>query len=144
MKTPVFAANWKMNHGPTDAKAFMRTFLAHYARRPDRTVIFCFPALPFSLAIASACIAKVRASLPATEASLGSVASERSARDAVFIVMRCTATICAASAASSSFVGRVLATKFSAAFTTEPAPISWLTPVRSEAVTGRSPLRRPI
>ena len=42
MKRPIFAANWKMNHGPTDAKAFMRTFLAHYARRPDRTVLF-FP-----------------------------------------------------------------------------------------------------
>ena len=40
MKRPIFAANWKMNHGPTDAKAFMRTFLAHYARRPDRTVLF--------------------------------------------------------------------------------------------------------
>ena len=39
VKTPVFAANWKMNHGPTDAKAFMRTFLAHYARRPDRTIL---------------------------------------------------------------------------------------------------------
>ena len=45
MKRPIFAANWKMNHGPTDAKAFMRTFLAHYARRPDRTVIFFPPAL---------------------------------------------------------------------------------------------------
>jgi len=45
MKRPVFAANWKMNHGPTDAKAFMRTFLAHYARRPDRTVLFFPPAL---------------------------------------------------------------------------------------------------
>ena len=42
MRKPVFAANWKMNHGPTDAKAFMRTFLAHYARRPDRSVLF-FP-----------------------------------------------------------------------------------------------------
>ena len=42
MQRPVFAANWKMNHGPTDAKAFMRTFLAHYARRPDRSVLF-FP-----------------------------------------------------------------------------------------------------
>lgn len=39
---PVFAANWKMNHGPSDARAFMRSFLAHYARRPDRQVIF-FP-----------------------------------------------------------------------------------------------------
>ena len=45
MKRPIFAANWKMNHGPTDAKAFMRTFLAHYARRPDRTVMFFPPAL---------------------------------------------------------------------------------------------------
>ena len=45
MKPPVFAANWKMNHGPTDAKAFMRTFLAHNARRPDRTVILFPPAL---------------------------------------------------------------------------------------------------
>ncbi|MBI2795997.1 MAG: triose-phosphate isomerase [Gemmatimonadetes bacterium] len=42
MQRPVFAANWKMNHGPTEAKAFMRTFLAHYARRPDRSVLF-FP-----------------------------------------------------------------------------------------------------
>jgi triosephosphate isomerase (TIM) len=44
MRKPVFAANWKMNHGPTDAKAFMRTFLAHYARRPDRSVLFFPPA----------------------------------------------------------------------------------------------------
>jgi triosephosphate isomerase (TIM) len=45
MKRPIFAANWKLNHGPTDAKAFMRTFLAHYARRPDRTVVFFPPSL---------------------------------------------------------------------------------------------------
>ena len=44
MRKPVFAANWKMNHGPTDAKAYMRTFLAHYARRPDRSVLFFPPA----------------------------------------------------------------------------------------------------
>ena len=42
MRGPVFAANWKMNHGPHDAKAFMRAFLARYARRSDRTVAF-FP-----------------------------------------------------------------------------------------------------
>lgn len=47
-RKPVFAANWKMNHGPHDAKAFMRTFLAHYARRPDRTLIFFPPALTLS------------------------------------------------------------------------------------------------
>ncbi len=51
MKRPIFAANWKMNHGPTDAKAFMRTFLAHYARRPDRTVLFFPPALTLQAVI---------------------------------------------------------------------------------------------
>ena len=45
MRTPVFAANWKMNHGPSAARAFMRTFLTHYARRPDRSVLFFPPAL---------------------------------------------------------------------------------------------------
>ena len=44
LRKPVFAANWKMNHGPTDAKAFMRTFLVHYPRRADRTVAFFPPA----------------------------------------------------------------------------------------------------
>ena len=42
MQRPVFAANWKMNHGPTEARAFMRAFLTPYARRPDRSVLF-FP-----------------------------------------------------------------------------------------------------
>jgi triosephosphate isomerase len=41
---PVLAANWKMHHGPNDARAFMRTFLTRYARRPDRTVIMFPPA----------------------------------------------------------------------------------------------------
>jgi triosephosphate isomerase len=50
MQRPVFAANWKMNHGPTDARAFLRTFLAHYARRPDRQVIF-FPPAPTLAAV---------------------------------------------------------------------------------------------
>lgn len=45
MRRPVFAANWKMNHGPQDAKAFMRTFLVHAPRRTDRTMIFFPPAL---------------------------------------------------------------------------------------------------
>ena len=45
MKHPVFAANWKMNHAPADAKAFMRQFLAYYARQQDRTVLFFPPAL---------------------------------------------------------------------------------------------------
>ena len=42
MKRPVFAANWKMNHGPTEARAFMKTFLSHYQRRTDRTIVI-FP-----------------------------------------------------------------------------------------------------
>ena len=45
MRTPILAANWKMNHGPHDARAFMRSFLMHYARRADRTVMFFPPAL---------------------------------------------------------------------------------------------------
>ena len=45
LRKPVFAANWKMNHGPTDAKAFLRSFLVHYARRADRSVAFFPPAL---------------------------------------------------------------------------------------------------
>ena len=45
VRKPVFAANWKMNHGPTDARAFLRTFLVHYSRRTDRTVAFFPPAL---------------------------------------------------------------------------------------------------
>jgi triosephosphate isomerase (TIM) len=43
MRGPVFAANWKMNHGPHDARAFMRAFLARYVRKSDRTVVI-FPA----------------------------------------------------------------------------------------------------
>jgi triosephosphate isomerase len=45
MKRPVFAANWKMHHGPSDAAAFMRTFLGHYARHSDRTVVIFPPAI---------------------------------------------------------------------------------------------------
>lgn len=45
MRKPVLAANWKMNHGPSDARAFMRTFLARYARRSDRSVIMFPPAV---------------------------------------------------------------------------------------------------
>ncbi len=38
----IFAANWKMNNGPSGAVAFLRTFLSHYPRQYDRTMIF-FP-----------------------------------------------------------------------------------------------------
>jgi triosephosphate isomerase len=47
-RRPVLAANWKMNHGPTDAAAFLDAFLPAYAPRSDRTVIFFPPALTFA------------------------------------------------------------------------------------------------
>ncbi len=51
MRTPIFAANWKMNHGPTEAAAFMQRFAAAYPPHADRTVVF----FPSALALA-ACI----------------------------------------------------------------------------------------
>ncbi|MBK8249240.1 MAG: triose-phosphate isomerase [Gemmatimonadetes bacterium] len=51
MQRPVFAANWKMHHGPSDARAFLRSFLAHYARRPDRQVIFFPPAVSLTAVV---------------------------------------------------------------------------------------------
>ena len=47
MLKPIFAANWKMNHGPTDARAFMRSFLTQVppARRDGRTLVFFPPAI---------------------------------------------------------------------------------------------------
>jgi triosephosphate isomerase len=48
MKRPVLAANWKMNNGPTAAKAFMETFLAAFQPRSDRTVVIFPPAVTLS------------------------------------------------------------------------------------------------
>jgi triosephosphate isomerase len=42
MQRPVFAANWKMHNGPTDAREFVRSFLRLYARRSGRSV-YIFP-----------------------------------------------------------------------------------------------------
>src|SRR5687767_15423257 len=42
MLKPIFAANWKMNHGPTEARAFLREFLQQVPRTSDRTLAF-FP-----------------------------------------------------------------------------------------------------
>lgn len=42
-KTPILAANWKMNKGPADARHFFEEFCAWYAPRADRSVWF-FPA----------------------------------------------------------------------------------------------------
>jgi triosephosphate isomerase len=47
---PILAANWKMNHGPTAASAFLASFLARYPRRDDRTVIHFPSALAFAAA----------------------------------------------------------------------------------------------
>jgi triosephosphate isomerase len=49
MRAPIFAANWKLNHGPTEARAFMKAFLAAYPPRDDRTVAF----FPSALALAA-------------------------------------------------------------------------------------------
>ncbi|HEX3867764.1 MAG TPA: triose-phosphate isomerase [Gemmatimonadaceae bacterium] len=51
MQRPVFAANWKMNHGPSEARAFMAAFAARWTPRPDRTLIFCPPAISLSAAV---------------------------------------------------------------------------------------------
>lgn len=51
MKSAIFAANWKMNHAPADATAFMRAFLAHFGKRQDRSVIFFPPALSFGAVV---------------------------------------------------------------------------------------------
>ena len=48
MQRPIFAANWKMNHGPAQARATMAAFLAGYVRRDDRTVAIFPPTLSFS------------------------------------------------------------------------------------------------
>lgn len=41
----VLAANWKMNNGPTEARAFMAAFLAMYTPRQDRSIVIFPPAL---------------------------------------------------------------------------------------------------
>jgi triosephosphate isomerase len=54
VKRPVLAANWKMNNGPTAAKAFMDAFLAGYAPRTDRSVIIFPPAVSLPVVAAAA------------------------------------------------------------------------------------------
>jgi triosephosphate isomerase (TIM) len=49
IRRPVFAANWKMHHGPTDAREYLHTFLAAFTRHSDRTVIFFPPAATISM-----------------------------------------------------------------------------------------------
>jgi triosephosphate isomerase (TIM) len=51
MRPPIFAANWKMNHGPAEARAFMQRFLTRHAARADRTVIVFPPALSLAAVV---------------------------------------------------------------------------------------------
>jgi len=45
MKRPLFFANWKMNHGPTEARAYVAAFLRLFSPHEDRTVALFPPAL---------------------------------------------------------------------------------------------------
>ena len=49
-RKPVLAANWKLNHGPTDARAFLQRFLAQVPKLNERTLIF----FPSALAVPAA------------------------------------------------------------------------------------------
>jgi len=51
MKRPVFAANWKMNMGPADARAFLKSFLSRYQAREDRTLLFFPPAVTIAAVV---------------------------------------------------------------------------------------------
>jgi triosephosphate isomerase len=51
IRRPVFAANWKMNHGPTAARAFVAAFTARWTPRGDRTVIFFPPAISLTTVV---------------------------------------------------------------------------------------------
>jgi triosephosphate isomerase (TIM) len=53
MQRPVFAANWKMNHGPTAARAFVAEFTARWSPRSDRTVLLFPPALSVTAVVAA-------------------------------------------------------------------------------------------
>ena len=53
MRTPVFAANWKMNHAPSAARAFVAAFTARWSPRDDRTVILCPPAIAMTTVVQS-------------------------------------------------------------------------------------------
>lgn len=53
MKRPVLAANWKMNNGPVAAAGFMKTFLAGYPARADRTVVIFPPAVTLPATVAA-------------------------------------------------------------------------------------------
>jgi triosephosphate isomerase len=51
MRRPVLAANWKMNHGPTDARALIAAFTARWTPHTDRTIIFFPPAISLTAVV---------------------------------------------------------------------------------------------
>lgn len=51
MRRPVLAANWKMNNGPTAARAFIAAFTARWTPHDDRTVIFFPPAVALTTVV---------------------------------------------------------------------------------------------
>jgi triosephosphate isomerase len=51
MRRPVLAANWKMNNGPTAARAFIAAFTARWTPHDDRTVIFFPPAIALTTVV---------------------------------------------------------------------------------------------
>ena len=54
---PVFAGNWKMNHGPTAAAGFVKTFLSLHVARADRTVLL-FPSALSLAAVRAALVGR--------------------------------------------------------------------------------------
>ena len=51
MRRPIFAANWKMNHGPRETGVFTRDFLAAWHAVPSGVeVVVCPPFVDLSLA----------------------------------------------------------------------------------------------
>jgi triosephosphate isomerase len=53
MRRPVLAANWKMNNGPAEARAFMAAFAARWTPRNDRTLIFFPPVISLAALVDS-------------------------------------------------------------------------------------------
>lgn len=51
MRRPIFAANWKMNLGPSEARAFIAAFAARWAPRDDRTLIFFPPVISLTTVV---------------------------------------------------------------------------------------------
>ena len=54
LRTPVFAANWKMSHGPAETGAFVERFAARYAPRGNATVVVFPPAISLAAFAAAA------------------------------------------------------------------------------------------